>query len=55
MLKQVTQRQIARQLGVSDAAVSQVVSGSEKNPRIRQAIAAALEVPVHQIWPQKTA
>lgn len=55
ILKGITQRQIAQRLGVSDAAVSQVIYGVEKNRRIREAIAEALEQPVEQVWPSKIA
>lgn len=55
ILKGITQRQIAQRLGVSDAAVSQVIYGVEKNRRIREAIAEALEQPIEQVWPSKIA
>ncbi|MCL4514709.1 MAG: MarR family transcriptional regulator [Firmicutes bacterium] len=53
ILKRVSQRQIARRLKVTDAAVSQVISGLEKNQRIRQSIAEALDMPASKIWPSK--
>lgn len=55
IMKRVKQRQIAKQLGVTDGAVHQVIYGLETSRRIRKAIAKAIGLPESQIWPRKTA
>jgi transcriptional regulator with XRE-family HTH domain len=47
----VTVLQIARQLGMRPPTVSQVIHGVRKNPRIREAIAAAINRPISELWP----
>jgi lambda repressor-like predicted transcriptional regulator len=43
---------IARQLGISQAAVSLTVHGHRRNPRIQRAIAKAIGVSVNQAFPK---
>lgn len=50
-LLDVTQTQVAAKLKVTVPAVNSVIKGLRHNPRIRQAIAAAVGRPVDQIWP----
>ncbi|MDR7435865.1 MAG: helix-turn-helix transcriptional regulator [Armatimonadota bacterium] len=52
ILKGITQAEIARRLKVSRGAISQVISGRERNQRIRKAIARALGLKVSDIWPE---
>lgn len=42
----------AAHIGVSKVSLCQVVYGVRKNPKIRQAIAQALEMPVEQVFPE---
>ena len=51
ILKGITQTSIAKELGVPVSLVCMVISGAEKTPRVRQAIAAAIGKPVRTIWP----
>ena len=51
ILAGVTQSEIARSLNVAVACVNDVVTGKRKNPRIRAAIAEAINKPVSEIWP----
>lgn len=53
MLKGVSQSQIADQLGVSDAMISQVIDGKRSSERVQHAIAQAIEKPVHQVFLRK--
>lgn len=53
ILKQITLSSIAKKLGVTRGAVSQVIHNIHSNPRIRKAIADALEKPVNEIWPER--
>jgi|DewCreStandDraft_3_1066083.scaffolds.fasta_scaffold00874_4 transcriptional regulator with XRE-family HTH domain len=53
ILKGITQAEIARRLKVSRGAISQVISGRERNQRIRKAIARALGLKVSDIWPEE--
>ncbi|MEW6258885.1 MAG: helix-turn-helix domain-containing protein [Thermodesulfobacteriota bacterium] len=46
----ITQLDLARQLGVTDMAVSRVISGETVSARIRAAIAAAIGKPVDTLW-----
>jgi len=46
-----TQTELAKELGVLQSAVAHVISGRSKSTRIRNAIAAALCMPVEQLWP----
>jgi lambda repressor-like predicted transcriptional regulator len=55
VMKNIKNRDIARRLGVTDGAIHQVIYGYKSNGRIRRAIADAVEIPVEQLWPQKTA
>jgi predicted transcriptional regulator len=48
----ITVTSIAKQLGVSQPYVSQHLSNVRNTARIRQAIAAAIDQPVHEIWPE---
>lgn len=49
--KEVTVTSIAKKLGIKQPAVSQVIYGVRRNPRIREAIANAIEKPVSALWP----
>lgn len=53
ILRGITQAEIARRLKVSRGAISQVISGRERNQRIRKAIARALGLKVSDIWPEE--
>ena len=53
ILRGITQAEIARRLKVSRGAISQVISGQERNQRIRKAIARALGLKVSDIWPEE--
>lgn len=46
---------IAKQCGVTSPFVSQVIHGTKKSPRIREAIATALGKPISELWPDETA
>lgn len=51
MLKKgITGGDIARPLGVTRVAINQVIKGVFNSPRIREAIANALEVPHEKLW-----
>ena len=52
IMKNVKQTEIARSLGITSASVNEVITGRRKNPRIREAIAAAINKPVSEIWPE---
>lgn len=47
----IAQAKIARKLGVTQQAVSQVIRGVSVSHPIRQAIADAINADVRQIWP----
>jgi len=53
--KGISQAQIARVMGVTEGAISQVVHGYTKNPRLREAIARACGVSVEELWPDNRA
>ncbi len=53
MLHNVRQKQIAANLGVSEAAVSLVIDGKSRSERIRKAVAKAIEQPVHKVFPSE--
>ena len=55
MLKNVRPGDVAKKLGVSDAAVSQVISGTCVSARISAEIARAIGKPVSEIWPNRAA
>jgi lambda repressor-like predicted transcriptional regulator len=46
---------VAKNLNITVPAVNSVIKGLRQNPRIRQAIAAAIGRPVEQIWPSENA
>ena len=48
--KGISQADIARQQGVVRSYVTHVMAGRRKNARIRQAIADAIGMKVHDIW-----
>ena len=53
----VTQTAIAREAGVTVSHVSEVMYGRRRSPRIEQAIAGALKLPVESVFepaPEKT-
>ena len=43
-------KDLAEELGVSQPAVHQVINGQRPNPRIRRAIADAIDRPVEEVW-----
>lgn len=49
----IERQQIAAQLGIAKAGVSQVISGVKKTPRVRHAIAEAIGMAVEQVFPQQ--
>lgn len=49
-----TQTELAKEIGVSAAAVGEALSGRTKGAAIRYAIAKALGVKVSDIWPTAT-
>ncbi len=51
ILKGVSQTSIAKRIGVPVSLVCMVISGKEKTPRVRLAIAAELGKPASAIWP----
>lgn len=51
VLKGITVRSIARDLGVSEGHVSQVLSGLRRSPRVEQAVAEAIGKPVERVFP----
>jgi predicted transcriptional regulator len=44
---------IAKQLGVSHVAVSKVIHGKSRSNRVSNAIAAAVNKPVADLWPEE--
>lgn len=52
LLKNIKNNDLANALGVSPAAVSQVVYGDATSYRIQLYIAQLLNRPVHEIWPK---
>lgn len=54
MLREVgiSQTEIARMLKVSSAAVSYVISGKKRTPRIRKAVAFAVRAKLTDLWPE---
>ena len=55
LLKNVRSSDVARKIGVSDAAVSQVISGTAVSARISAEIARIIGKPVSEIWPGRAA
>jgi lambda repressor-like predicted transcriptional regulator len=51
--KGITQRSIARDLEVSEVAVSQVINRDRATPRVQTAIAAALGKDVTEVFPER--
>lgn len=51
MLSRTKIKAIAASCELSTAAVHQVINGDRPNPRIRTAIAKAINKPVSDIWP----
>ena len=47
----VVQAALARKLGVTDQAVSQVIRGASTSHKIRRAISDAINIDIRQIWP----
>lgn len=47
----VRQIDIARKYNIDKTVLSKVLSGKRKSPRVRQAIAQELNVPVEMLWP----
>jgi hypothetical protein len=46
---------IARDLGYSQAYVSDVIAGNRRNPRIEAAVASAIGLPVDEVFPPREA
>ncbi|OUN00482.1 MAG: hypothetical protein BAA04_08260 [Firmicutes bacterium ZCTH02-B6] len=55
ILRGVKQRDVAQELGVSEAIVSQVISRKRTSERIERAIARAIGRPVHEVFPKEVA
>jgi|LSQX01.1.fsa_nt_gb predicted transcriptional regulator len=51
VLKGIRQVEIAKGLGVTEVAVSRVISGQLRSARIERAVAKAIEQPVHKVFP----
>jgi lambda repressor-like predicted transcriptional regulator len=51
IIKGVTAAQIARKLSIERQTVTQTISGRNKSPRTRRAIAEAIGVDVEELWP----
>lgn len=51
MVAGVSGREMAKRLGVTDQAVSNVIYGRTTSMRVRKAIAEALSKPVNALWP----
>ena len=49
----VMMKEIARQLGVTGAHVSQVVAGDRRSVRVEQAVADAIGLPVEDVFDEK--
>ena len=52
MKKGIMGKDIAKVLGVSPSLVSKVIVGKRKNPKVRQALAEIVGVPVEELWPE---
>jgi Predicted transcriptional regulator len=52
ILKGVSQTSIAMELGVAKSLVSMVIHGTEKNAKVRKAIAKIIGQPVKKVWPE---
>ena len=48
--KGISMSDIARQLDVTPQHVSMVVNGERRSPRVEDAIAAALDIPLHELF-----
>jgi len=55
ILRGVKQRDVAQELGVAEAIVSQVISRKRTSERIERAIARAIGRPVHEVFPKEVA
>ena len=55
LLKNVKSGDIAKKIGVSDAAVSMVIGGTAVSARISAEIARIIGKPVSEIWPGRAA
>ena len=51
-LKNVSQADIARKLGVKRMTVNGVIAGRGKSERIQQEVAKVIGKPVEEVWPQ---
>jgi transcriptional regulator with XRE-family HTH domain len=49
----IRQIDIARKYNIDKTVLSKVLSGKRKSPRVRQAIASELQVPVEVLWPKE--
>ena len=50
----VRQIDIARKYNIDKTVLSKVLSGKRKNRKVREAIAAELNVPMEMLWPEGT-
>lgn len=50
--KNITQREIAKRLGVSGVMVSGVIYGRNSSHRVQQAIADAVDKKITELWPE---
>ncbi len=46
-------KDIASELGLVSPCISAVISGRRRTPKVREAIARAINKPVNEIWPPK--
>jgi transcriptional regulator with XRE-family HTH domain len=51
ILREVSQSEIARRLGIREQSVSGVISGKTKSARVMREVARVLGKPVREIWP----
>ena len=55
LMKNVRSSDVAKKIGVSDAAVSMVIGGTAVSARISAEIARIIGKPVSEIWPGRAA
>jgi len=51
--KGIEAKEIAQKLGVSRSLVYKVIAGRRKNPKVRQALAEVVGIPVEELWPDQ--
>jgi len=50
--KDITQRDLAREMGITPPCINEVIHNNNKNPRIRKFIASRLGYPENELWPE---